>query len=359
MIQSVLFFILGFLSSALLALLIVPAVTRRASVMTRKRIEATAPLSLAEIQADKDRLRADFAMTARRLEMGVQTYRDRATSQLAELGRAREELKAMAAERDDRAKALAEMEARAADLRTELERSQDEVQKLSRKLADSERTSLQHGSELDRLGRLYDDASFASSSRQIDLVARESQIDRLTADLASAQKEKDRLDARCGTLDAEVVRLAEALAGAQTKAQELETALRDQGADLAGRQTELEEKGAALREADAGLEEAAGDLAASRSENGKLMTEIETLKAQLAAITARKPGAPIDEAGLRDEMAALAAEIIRMTILLDGPNSPVARTIAADAAGARPREEGAPLSLAERVRMLQQQTLGN
>ena len=45
------------------------------------------PLSMAEIQADKDQLRAVFAMSARRLEMSVDQLRNKTTSQLAELGK--------------------------------------------------------------------------------------------------------------------------------------------------------------------------------------------------------------------------------------------------------------------------------
>ncbi len=39
------------------------------------------------IQADKDQLRAEFAMSARRLEMSVDQLKNKTTSQLAELGK--------------------------------------------------------------------------------------------------------------------------------------------------------------------------------------------------------------------------------------------------------------------------------
>jgi hypothetical protein len=42
---------------------------------------------MAEIQADKDQLRAEFAMSARRLEMSVDQLKNKTTSQLAELGK--------------------------------------------------------------------------------------------------------------------------------------------------------------------------------------------------------------------------------------------------------------------------------
>jgi len=55
----------------LLGLMIVPLVHNRAVRLTTRRMEAATPLSMAEIQADKDQLRAEFAMSARRLEMNV------------------------------------------------------------------------------------------------------------------------------------------------------------------------------------------------------------------------------------------------------------------------------------------------
>ncbi|RWX60080.1 hypothetical protein EN780_32935, partial [Mesorhizobium sp. M4B.F.Ca.ET.089.01.1.1] len=69
MVQSILFFALGFLCAGFLALLIAPAIWRRAVALTRRRVEASMPLTLAEIQANKDQVRAEFAMSTRRLEM--------------------------------------------------------------------------------------------------------------------------------------------------------------------------------------------------------------------------------------------------------------------------------------------------
>jgi hypothetical protein len=51
---------------------IVPLVHNRAVRLTTKRIEASTPLSLAEIRADKNHLRAEFAISTRRLEMTIE-----------------------------------------------------------------------------------------------------------------------------------------------------------------------------------------------------------------------------------------------------------------------------------------------
>ena len=87
MIDSIMYFGIGFLVAALLGLLFVPLVHNRAVRLTMKRLEASTPLSIAEIRADKDQLRAEFAMTTRRLEMRIEKLQTQTTTQLAEVGK--------------------------------------------------------------------------------------------------------------------------------------------------------------------------------------------------------------------------------------------------------------------------------
>jgi hypothetical protein len=47
---------------------------------------------MAEIQADKDQLRAEFAMSTRRLEMSIEQMKAKTTSQLVEIGKKSEEV---------------------------------------------------------------------------------------------------------------------------------------------------------------------------------------------------------------------------------------------------------------------------
>ena len=87
MVEPIMYLAIGFLVSMLFGLMIVPLVHNRAVRLTTRRMEAATPLSMAEIQADKDQLRAEFAMSARRLEMSVDQLKSKTTSQLAELGK--------------------------------------------------------------------------------------------------------------------------------------------------------------------------------------------------------------------------------------------------------------------------------
>lgn len=87
MIEPIMIFGIGFLVAALCALLILPLVHNRAVRLTKKRLEAAAPLSMAEMQADKDQLRAEFAMATRRLELLIEHLKSENASQFAELGK--------------------------------------------------------------------------------------------------------------------------------------------------------------------------------------------------------------------------------------------------------------------------------
>jgi chromosome segregation ATPase len=87
MIESAMYFSMGFFLASLGALVVVPLVYSRAVRLTTRRLEATIPSSNAEVLADKDLLRAEFAMSTRRLETILEQLRAKSASQLVELGR--------------------------------------------------------------------------------------------------------------------------------------------------------------------------------------------------------------------------------------------------------------------------------
>src|SRR5688500_19242839 len=112
MVEPIMFFGIGFLFAALIGLIIIPLVQARAVRLTMRRIEAATPLSMAEIQADKDQLRAEFAMSTRRLEMSVEQMKAKTTSQLAELGKKSEAITKLKNELGEKGTAIHSMEAR-------------------------------------------------------------------------------------------------------------------------------------------------------------------------------------------------------------------------------------------------------
>jgi hypothetical protein len=100
MVEPIMYLGIGFLVAALIALFVIPLIHGRAVRLTMRRLEAALPLSMAELQADKDLLRAEFAMSTRRLELSVEQLKDRAASQLAELGKKGDAINRFRIERD-------------------------------------------------------------------------------------------------------------------------------------------------------------------------------------------------------------------------------------------------------------------
>lgn len=133
-IENIMYFALGLLVAGLLALIIMPAVWRRAVRLTKKRIEAATPITMAEFRADKDQLRAEFALSTRRLEMNVEALRRRLSEQLRDINRKRNEVGAIKGERDTQLAHMRELEEREAELRRRILDLEKEGADLSQRL---------------------------------------------------------------------------------------------------------------------------------------------------------------------------------------------------------------------------------
>src|SRR5246127_1670229 len=126
MIEPIMYGAIGFLISMLFGLMIVPLVHNRAVRLTTRRLEAATPLSMAEIQADKDQLRAEFAMSTRRLEMSVEQLKAKTTSQLTELGRKSDAINRLKLELGEKTAAIFALEAREKALRDQVRATEQE-----------------------------------------------------------------------------------------------------------------------------------------------------------------------------------------------------------------------------------------
>lgn len=86
------YFALGVLIATLVALLVLPAVWHRAVRLTTRRVEAAVPVSLFEVQADKDQQRAFFALNQRRLELHADAMRETIVAHAATIERQRQRI---------------------------------------------------------------------------------------------------------------------------------------------------------------------------------------------------------------------------------------------------------------------------
>src|SRR5947209_13097197 len=80
-------FALGFFVAGLLALLFLPAVQRRAARLAAHRLEMQLPLSMDEIVAERDQLRAEFAVERRRIEQKLEAAAETQAHHMGEIGR--------------------------------------------------------------------------------------------------------------------------------------------------------------------------------------------------------------------------------------------------------------------------------
>ncbi|MDB5651140.1 MAG: hypothetical protein JWL62_2660, partial [Hyphomicrobiales bacterium] len=80
-------FALGVLVAGLLGLMFLPAFWRRAVRLSGRRFEMQLPLSMSEVVAERDLLRAEFAVGQRRLEQRVEQLDDARARDMSELGR--------------------------------------------------------------------------------------------------------------------------------------------------------------------------------------------------------------------------------------------------------------------------------
>lgn len=116
-------FALGFLAASLGGLLLLPVLNARAARLARRRAEALVPLAPAEIAAERDFLRARFAVQQRRLERTVEAVRARRQADMAAIGARTMEAARLARDLTRREGEVSEGLAHKARLEGELERA--------------------------------------------------------------------------------------------------------------------------------------------------------------------------------------------------------------------------------------------
>jgi len=416
MIEPIMYFGIGFLVAALFGLVIIPLVHGRAVRLTVRRLEAATPLSMAEIQADKDQLRAEFAMSTRRLEMSVEQLKTKTTSQLAELGKKGDAINRLKMELGEKTAAIFALEARDKALRDQLRVTEEEVAAKTSIMHDAERTLSDKEAELAKLVGALDERSTLANAQTIEIVAFKTQVEALKERLTNAGNDlravEDRRDAERVELKIATQELAEERGrvenlGRRVADLELQLTAQTTEAELLGRRAEdmenrLGEQTRRLAQSEFELGQLRGEMDVARKTESDLRTAIieldgrtssaaEKLKAQRAQLQSEL-GRTTDErdrlardlssmkreaeenwaaervenALLRERINDVAAEVARLASTLEGPNSPIDAILAAETvrdragAGKAPSKSKAVSEapstngdLADRIRALQ------
>jgi chromosome segregation ATPase len=384
MIEPVMYFGIGFLVAALLCLLFVPLVHNRAVRLTMRRLEAATPLSIAEIRADKDQLRAEFAMSTRRLEMSVEKMKARTTTQLAELGKKTDAINQLRKELGEKTATIFALEARDKTMRDQLRGTEEEFQIKSGSLREAERQLADKEAELSKLLGELGERSLVADSQRTEIAAFRTQVEAMKVSVADYERAvnetqlrltRERTDAeataaelteargKLGDLGSRTTELERQLYIQTTEAEilnkrvlELETRLGDQGRMLAERDYQLERlrgelDGARKLEADlrselattgsrssgavdrfrADIAQLEAQLAAAIDDRTKLQRELGTMKRDTESSWAAER---VENALLRERINDVAAEVARLTATLEGPGSPIESMLAVDAVSA-------------------------
>lgn len=111
-IEPMMYFGIGFLVASLIALALFPIVHNRAVRLNTREVMSAMPYSLTEISAEKDGLRAMFAVEIRKLEIRIEELVSRLAAQAAQLGRQQAANKRLKQELEKETALVAAMKAR-------------------------------------------------------------------------------------------------------------------------------------------------------------------------------------------------------------------------------------------------------
>jgi hypothetical protein len=111
---------IGFLLGGLVGLIVVPLVHDRAVRLTIRRLEASVPQTMEEIAADKDLLRAEFAMSTRRFEMNIEKVKEKNASLLMQLGKRNEVINRLKIQHDAEKVKVLDLTTQVEDLKKQL-----------------------------------------------------------------------------------------------------------------------------------------------------------------------------------------------------------------------------------------------
>lgn len=310
-IQSALIFILGVLVAVFVVILLGPSVWRRAVFLARRQIVAELPVSLAEIRADRDGLRAEHAVMVSKVEQKLKEERHKTCEQQIRLGHQYDELKRIPLLESD----IAQLAQELAEGRKALEAA------ILERDAAAEKTEIVEA-EGERLQNHLSVLQELSDTLRIEISAKEADYARLSNELGEMRRERKSASARHNEVSTQLTATQTELKSEKRRNSELQQKLDRLMAELSDAQEKLEHH----------MRNSSGSL-----EGVQATKEISS-----------------QNAALREEMAALAARMVAATAEKEGAGSPIHALVKEQAVTKKgQRKKPASKSLASRIRDLQ------
>jgi chromosome segregation ATPase len=343
-IESIMYFALGLLAAGLLALAIMPAVWRRAVRLTKKRIEAATPITMAEFRADKDQLRAEFALSTRRLEMNVEALRRRLSDQLRDINRKRTEVGSIKTERDSQLQQLRELEEREAELRRRILDLEKEGADLAQRLRMRDREYADKAAQLETArealrGKLpktieLDGKTLSGDyNRDMDSVLGKLDAERkrvgfleeqnrsLLAQLEDSDKRRAEASAAAADLRASLAKKDDAATDRQNDLIDAEARIADAEARIT---TVLADTQKVVDQSNGQREQLLAEKLAIEDELERLRTKVLTVE---ATIMADWDSERVEQSHLREKLNDIAAEVSRLVYAVEGEAPPTDETL--------------------------------
>ena len=313
LIENIMYFALGLLVMGLVGLVVMPAVWQRAVRLTKKRIEAATPITMAEFRADKDQLRD---INRRKTEMG-----------------------GMKGEREQHVAIVRELEEREGELRRRVLELEKESADLAQKLRMRDREYAEKATQLDAAreslrGNLP--RAFALDGRALsgDYNA---DIDDLLQTLEIERK-------RSGFLETQNRTLISQLESSDKRTTQAAAAAAEMRASLARRDDASEKATAELVEAEARiadaehrvnelLEQTTRTVEDGEQKRGMLLAEKLTLEEEVARLQSKVQTVEatvmadwdsdrIEQSHLREKLNDIATDVSRLVYAVEGHGVP-------------------------------------
>ena len=360
MIEFAILFALGFLTAALIALMLAPAIQRRIVAYTEKRLYATMPISGAEVRAQKDMARALYAAENARLRQELDAERQQAVKLRVRHDDEEVFHRAIESNTQELKVHVATLEKEVTDLNNHLEAKKEEVATLVTKLEISEEVALTRAKEITvlttkvkHISRELDEVKIQLASRSIEIEHEKSRAQSFKAERDTMSKELVNAEALNKDVAEKVTResrratlLEQKLADKASSDADVEMLLERRASEIArlkerlrAATTHVSGKGSGSLVADEAYDNSKGQqlrdektVAVAVNETadaGTVEHALEQIRSRSAALSERlrELHDSSQDGALREELAVLAAEMVALTAIREGASSPIRQLI--------------------------------
>jgi chromosome segregation ATPase len=287
MIESIMYFGGGFLVASLLAIILISFVHQRAVRLTQRRLADAIPVSMAEIQADKDHLRAEFALSSRRLEMAVEQLKAKATAQLTELARKTEAISLLKAELLERTAVTDELAGKAKILGGKLTQTEQENLEKVTALEATARALAGKDAEIANAANMISALHHAADTQRVEVAVLRTQIEDLKSQIGDMEHATDNTVQRLLSEQSTAEGVHQDLFQARQTIEMLYAQVARLEHELAARANALDDRAAHIGEFDARLAEQGQLLRQREAEALELRQELAITTEQAAAAVER------------------------------------------------------------------------